>query len=345
MNILLITGGLSAEREVALSSGRAILKALRENGHNVKVADPIYGSEKISEDVIFRDYIKKDYPTTHSINELQKTTSRKMLDCINSNLLDDIDIVFLGLHGKFGEDGKIQTVLELRGVKYTGSGIVSSNLAMDKEYSKSVMKLNGIKTPGWLTFYNHKNNSVKEINAKIRTAFGYPAVIKPNDEGSTVGLKILYEENENDLNNALELAFSYSKKILSEEYIKGREITVPVIGEDSYPVIEIIPKEGFYDYEHKYSKGKTEYICPAVIEKSAEIEAKQVALKAHKLLGCEVYSRVDFILTDKNELYCLEVNTLPGMTDTSLVPKSALISGINFNQLIEKIINLSLNKL
>ncbi len=345
MNILLITGGLSAEREVALSSGRAILKALRENGHNVKVVDPIYGSAEISEDVIFRDFIKRDYPTRDSIQELQKTSSRKMLDCINSNLLDDIDIVFLGLHGKFGEDGKIQTILDLRGVNYTGSGIVSSNLAMDKEYSKALMKFNKIKTPEWLIFYNNNNFLVKEINAKIKTSFGYPAVIKPNDEGSTVGLTILYEENENDLENALDLAFSYSKKILIEEFIKGREITVPVIGEESYPVIEIKPKEGFYDYEHKYSKGKTEYICPAEIEKSVETEAKQIALKAHKLLGCEVYSRVDFILTDKNELYCLEVNTLPGMTDTSLVPKSALISGINFNQLIEKIINLSLNKL
>jgi D-alanine-D-alanine ligase len=345
LNILLVTGGLSAEREVSLSSGRAILKALRENGHSVKVADPIYGSEEISEDVIFKDYIKKDYPTTDSIRELQKTASRKMLDCINSNLLDNIDLVFLGLHGKFGEDGKIQTIIELRGIKYTGSGIVSSNLAMNKEYSKALMKFNGIKTPEWITLYNEKKYSAMEINSKIKSAFGYPVVIKPNDEGSTVGLTILYEENEEDLKNALELAFSYSKKILAEEYIRGREITVPVIGDKSYPVIEIKPKEGFYDYEHKYSKGKTEYTCPAEIEQSAESEAKQVALKAHKILGCEVYSRVDYILTDKNGLYCLEVNTLPGMTDTSLVPKSASRSGINFNQLVEKIINLSLNKL
>jgi len=216
---------------------------------------------------------------------------------------------------------------------------------MDKEYSKALMKFNGIKTPGWLTFCDYKNYSIEEINSRIKNAFGYPTVIKPADEGSTVGLTILIEENEHDLENALELAFSYTNKILAEEYIKGREITVPVIGEESYPVIEIKPKEGFYDYEHKYSKGKTEYVCPAEIDNQVEIKAKEIALKAHMILGCEVYSRVDFILTESNELYCLEVNTLPGMTDTSLVPKSALISGINFNQLIEKIIKLSLNKI
>ena len=145
-------------------------------------------------------------------------------------------------------------------------------------------------------FLINRKYSVEEINSQIKNAFGYPCVIKPNDEGSTVGLTILNEENVHDLENALELAFSYTNKILAEEYIKGREITVPVIGEESYPVIEIIPKEGYYDYEHKYSKGKTEYMCPAEIDQQVEIKAKEIAIKAHKILGCEVYSRVDFIL-------------------------------------------------
>ena len=152
MNILLITGGLSAERDVALSSGRAILKALRENGHNVKVVDPIFGAEDVSEDMIFKDFVKKDYPAKESIRKLQKSSSGKMLDCLNSKLLQSIDIAFISLHGKFGEDGKIQTILEFRGVKYTGSGIFSSGLSMDKEYSKALMKFNGIKTPEWMTF-------------------------------------------------------------------------------------------------------------------------------------------------------------------------------------------------
>ncbi|HEY5535835.1 MAG TPA: D-alanine--D-alanine ligase [Ignavibacteria bacterium] len=344
LNILLLVGGLSAEREVSLSSGRAILKALRENGHKVKVADPIYGSEEVSEEKIFQDYIKRDYPTKDSIRLLQKISSRKMLDCINSKLLDNIDLVFIGLHGKFGEDGKIQTLLELRGVKYSGSGVFSSNLSMDKDFSKVIMKFNGIKTPDWITFYKSEEDSLNEITNKINSSFGYPCVIKPNDEGSTVGLTILFDEDNEKLSAALELAFSYSEKIIIEKYIKGRELTVPVIGTDSYHVIEIIPKDGFYDYEHKYSKGRTDYICPADISELLEIEARQIAVNAHKSLECEVYSRVDFILNENNELYCLEVNTLPGMTDTSLVPKSALKSGINFNQLIEKIINLSIRK-
>lgn len=344
MNILLLAGGLSAEREVSLSSGRAILKALRENGHNVKVADPIYGSEIVTEEKIFKDYIKRDYPTIDLIRDLQKTASRKMLDCINSDQFDDIDLAFIGLHGKFGEDGKIQTVLELRGVKYTGSGIVSSNLTMDKEFSKVLMKFNGIKTPEWITIFKNENIPAKEINKKILSGFSYPCVVKPNDEGSTVGLTIIQKEDEGALKSALELAFSYSEKLLVEEYIKGRELTVPIIGDESYPVIEIIPKDGFYDYEHKYTKGMTEYVCPAEIGKSVEEKARTIAIKAHKTLECEVYSRVDFILGENNELYCLEVNTLPGMTDTSLVPKSALKSGINFNKLINKIIKLSLRK-
>jgi len=338
MNIALLTGGLSSEREVSLSSGRGILKALFSLGHNVKVIDPIFGKEKVEEEQIFKDKVSREYPTLDKIRILQKESSRKLLDCINSDLFDDIDLAFLGLHGKYGEDGKIQTLLELRGIKYTGSGVQSSCIAMDKDYSKIVFYRNEIPTPDWKALSDLTDADYVECSKR----FGNPIVIKPNDEGSTVGLSIV--NNEEDFYKGINLAFSYSEKVLVEKYIKGRELTVSIIDGNAYPVIEIVPNEGFYDYEHKYSKGMSKYVCPADIPVEVSEKAKEMALIANKALNCKVYSRVDFLMTDTNELFCLEVNTLPGMTELSLVPMAANASGLDFNGLINKIIHSSLGK-
>ncbi len=342
MNIALITGGISAEREVSLNSGRCILKALRENGHNVRAIDPMYGSKNIEEEVIFKDVVSKDYPSLEKIRKLQKEASVKYTECVSSSLFEGIDIAFNGLHGKFGEDGKIQTLLELRGVPYTGSRVVASVIAMDKHFSKSMFLLNGIKTPEWITLYkNNRDEKISELNA-IHDKIGIPCVVKPNDEGSTVGLTIVKEISE--LEEAINKAFRYSDKILVEKYIKGREITVAILGSQALPVIEIIPKEGFYDYEHKYTKGKTDYICPAEISNDLADKVRNIAIKAHNCLECSVYSRVDFLLSDDDELYCLEVNTLPGMTELSLVPKAAKAVNIEFIELIQRITDISLGK-
>jgi len=338
MNIALLTGGLSSEREVSLSSGRGILKALLSLGHNVTVIDPIFGKEKVEEEQVFKDKVSKEYPTLDKIRVLQKESSRKLLDCINSDLFDNIDLAFLGLHGKYGEDGRVQTLLELRGIKYTGSGVQSSCIAMDKDYSKIVFYRNGIPTPDWQALTDADDTNYDECLKR----FGSPIVIKPNDEGSTVGLSIV--NNEEDFNKGLKLAFSYSEKVLVEKYIKGRELTVSIIDGNAYPVIEIVPNEGFYDYEHKYSKGMSKYVCPAIIPEDVSKKAKEMALVAKKALGCKVYSRVDFLMTESNELFCLEVNTLPGMTELSLVPMAANASGLDFNGLINKIILSSLKK-
>ncbi len=260
MNIALLTGGLSSEREVSLSSGRGILKGLRNLGYNVTVIDPIFGKEVIEEEIVFKDKVSREYPTLDKIRLLQKESSRKLIDCINSDLFKDIDLVFIGLHGKYGEDGKIQTLLELRGLKYTGSGIQSSSVAMDKDISKVIFEKNDIPTPDWIAVTKKDLVNYKECVER----FGNPTVIKPNDEGSTVGLTIAKSEIE--FTSGLETAFNYSEKVLIEKYIKGRELTVSIVDGESYPVIEIVPKEGFYDYEHKYSKGKSDYVCPAIID-------------------------------------------------------------------------------
>ena len=346
MNIILITGGPSAEREVSVASSKSIVKALRDLGHNVKVVDPINGDVKVSEDEIFKSGVKKESPSLELLNEIHKISDRKILDCINSSIFDNIDLAFLGVHGKFGEDGKIQTLLELRGIRYTGSNVFSSALAMDKDVSKILLNSAGIKTPDWIVLRKSSGEQdLKKINGNILNSIGYPCVVKPNDEGSTVGLSIVQPDVEDiQLGRSIALAFNYSDKVLIEKYIKGRELTVPVIGNETFPVIEIKPKDGFYDYEHKYTKGMTEYFCPAEIPAYIENKAREDALKAHRILGCSVYSRIDFILDENNELYCLEVNTLPGMTETSLVPKSAAAMGMSFNQLIERLIELSLQK-
>lgn len=336
MNIALIVGGISSEREVSLTSGKAVLKALRENGHKVRVIDPIYGDKEVNEDEIFKNLVSSEYPTYEAMKNLLSESKRKVIDCINSSLFDDIDIAFIGLHGKFGEDGRIQSLLDLRGIKYTGSDILSSAVAMDKNITKMVFRNGNIPTADWIVISKKNKYNKNDILKKI----SLPFVIKPNDEGSTVGLTIVKEES--GIESAIELAFKYTDKIMIEKYIKGRELTVSIVGDIAYPLIEIKPKEGFYDYHHKYTKGMTEYICPAEVKEEVSKKAQEIALKAYQSLGCSVYSRVDFLLEENDELHCLEVNTLPGMTALSLVPMAVKAKGMGFNELIEKIIGLSL---
>lgn len=344
MNIILITGGPSAERDVALSSSRSILKSLRELGHNVKVIDPVYGDEAVSEEKIFEDKVSREYPSAEKLLEMRRAADRNIIKCFDSNLFDDVDFVFLGLHGKFGEDGKIQSLLDLRHLKYTGSEYFASALAFNKEVAKVIFSNNNIPTPRWMYSLSEAEAASEDFLKKVTKQLAFPIVVKPDDDGSSVGITILKNENDyNEYAKAVELAFKYSDKILFEKYIEGKELTVTILGGEAYPVIEIRPKDGIYDYEHKYTKGMTEYICPAELSEAETKKIQELALRAHNALGCKVYSRVDFLQSSfDKEFYCLEVNTLPGMTETSLVPKSA--KEMDFTQLIGKLIELSLNK-
>jgi len=341
MNIIVLTGGISAERNVALASGKAIAGGLRATGHKVRVVDPVFGVNQPDEESIFegRAAIGGEFP---SVEELNNYSGRKVLECINSDLFDNIDIVFLGLHGKFGEDGRIQSLLEMRGLKYTGSGVTSSAMAMDKNISKIILLNNDIPTPRWFMLHDKQVDPLK-LDESIKLEMGYPAVVKPNDEGSTVGLSIVQPDAEDvQLGSAISCAFEYSERIMVEQFIEGRELTVAILGDEALPVVEIKPKDGFYDYVHKYTKGMTEYFCPADLPEKISDVLREKSLLAHKALCCRAYSRVDFRLNPKGEYYCLEVNTLPGMTELSLVPKAASAVGISFNDLLNKIIELSL---
>jgi D-alanine-D-alanine ligase len=326
--VALLVGGTSPEREVSKMSGKGVLGALKSLQYPTIVIDPAYGLNQPKEEEKF--FLEKDF---------SEVSNRNCIDAINSNLLNNVDIVFSALHGKWAEDGTIQSLLELRGLKYTGSKVLASALAMDKEMSKLIFRQEGVETPDWLTL-NSMNIEPKKIINYIKNQIGFPCIIKPNDQGSTVGLKLVKEESE--VEEAVKVALQFSSKALVEKYIPGRELTVAILINEPLPVLEIVPKSGLYDYKSKYTSGMSEYIVPAKISEEIEKKAQQQALKAFHSLGCEGYARVDFRLSNDDELYCLEVNTLPGMTPLSLVPKAAKAVGISFEELIKRIIQQAL---
>ena len=241
-----------------------------------------------------------------------------------------VDLVFNGLHGGDGENGVIPGFLQSLGVKYTGSKTEASAICMDKRISKALVHRKDLLTPNWVSLAN--NDPLPLVGDMV-----FPVVIKPNDQGSTIGLTVVKDESE--LDDAIELARKFANVVLIEEFIVGKEITVTVIGDKAYPIVEIVPSHGLYDYECKYNQGMTEYFCPANIDKDLTKAIQESALKIHKLLGCRHYSRADFRLDENGKAWFLELNTLPGMTETSLVPKAAKASGLSFPELIQTIIN------
>jgi len=326
-NVALLLGGASAEREVSKHSSKGIYHALLEVGYSVTLIDPAYGKNQPER---VEDFF--------SDKDLFPVSARNYLEAVNSPLFDKIEVAFLGLHGRWGEDGIIQSLLELRNIKYTGSDVLASALTMDKMMSKIVMRDHGISVPDG--FMIEKNFSYETVLRRINEKFTFPLIIKPNDQGSTFGLTVC--EKEEDIKSALTLSFQYSDKTLIEEFIHGRELTVGIISDRVLPVLEIRPKHTLYDYECKYTKGMSEYIVPAELPEALALEIQEQTQRAFVSLGCRGYARTDFRLNDAGKFFCLEVNSLPGMTSTSLLPKAALAVGISFPQLVEKIVTLAL---
>lgn len=298
-----LMGGASSEREISLKSGKAVYEALKQLGVDVVPID------------------------------IESEDAEKNINLIKSH---NIDCAFLALHGRFGEDGQIQQILDSIDLPYTGSGVDSSRLAMDKVLSRRIFEANGLAVPRYKVFEG------KSFPEKWDNHLGLPLVIKPATHGSSIGLSII--DKEQDLKQAVELAFSFDERIIIEEYIKGRELTVGILEESALPVIEIIPKKIFFDFEAKYQTGMTDYVVPAQITEEVARATKDAALRAHQLLGCSGCSRVDLILSEKGIPYVLEVNTIPGLTSTSLLPKAARCVGIEFSQLCIKLIQLAYEK-
>lgn len=247
-----------------------------------------------------------------------------------------IDTAFIALHGGYGEDGTIQALLEDLGIPYTGSGPDSSRLALDKIASKRIFIKNGIPAPEYLTLKKRADD--KNTLRKIKL----PAVIKPRNEGSSVGLSIVTDDSQ--FKGALSRAFEYSDTVLVEKFIKGRELTVGILGEGALPVVEIKPKNNVYDYSAKYIDKETEYVAPAELEKNVSLKARKMALRAHMALGCRDISRVDMRLDDEGRIFVLEVNTIPGLTERSLLPMAARAKGIDFGELCYRILEMALEK-
>lgn len=331
MNIAVLLGGTSAERYVSMASGKGVAEALIERGHNVRLYDVALGERA---EIAFDDLV---LPTevAPSPEELARFDHRDVITAVR-NLPDDLDVVFIALHGTDGEDGKIQALLELRGLPYTGSGVLASALAMHKAKSKEFFRIADIATPRWFLLGPDDDAAPERLDALAAKHTDYPVVVKPNDGGSTVGLTIV--NGPEGLAEAVALARRYAQDVLLEEFIEGRELTVAILDGETLPVVEIRPKSGIYDYTNKYTAGRTEYFCPADLPDSIREEVQTAALQAHETLGCRGYSRVDFRLDEHGEMWCLEVNTLPGMTGTSLVPKAARAAGIEYGELCERII-------
>jgi D-alanine--D-alanine ligase len=299
--IAVVMGGPSDEREVSLNTGTAILTALKEKGYNA---------------------VGIDLEPTRFVEQLSEA---------------GIEVVFNAIHGRYGEDGILQGALELLGIPYTGSGVLSSAMAMDKGISKRIFLSADIPTPRSRLFT--KADRKQDLLAIILAEFTIPVVVKSSAQGSSIGVMIV--ENRDDLAEAIQQAFKYSDNILVEEFIEGRELTVAIWGNDTLealPVIEIVPHSGRYDYQSKYTKGATEYIVPAKLTDDLTRIVQKVALEAFLQLGCCGIARVDIMLDKENNPYVLEVNTIPGMTATSLVPKAAAAMGISFADLCERLL-------
>jgi len=342
MNIVVLCGGLSNERDVSVSTGSGAAKALRSLGHRAVLIDLYLGYPEHFDDpmeVFAADRDIGDFAVAEAAPDLEAVKAmRGDSECrIGPGVLElckAADISFLALHGEEGENGKVQATLDLHGIKYTGCGYLGSAIAMNKSLSKTLFKAHGIPCPEGITVHR---------GSKPYDSVGFPCVVKPCSGGSSVGTSIVNGEEEYEA--ALELAFRYEQDVLVERFVKGRELTVGVMDGKAMPAIEIIPKSGFYDYRNKYQAGATVEICPAPIGAEATAKVQRLAEKVCEALKIEAYCRVDFLWDSQSgEMYCLEANTLPGMTPTSLIPQMAAAEGMSYASLCEKIIQVSWKK-
>jgi D-alanine-D-alanine ligase len=322
MKVAVLMGGRSAEREVSLMTGRGIAASLRQLGHDVQAIDAVNG-QVLPEG---REDEAPGLAASDSVEEFHWVTA----DGIRS-----ADVVFVALHGGAGENGTMQALLELAAKPYTGSGVMASALAMNKAMSKKLFEREGIPTPPWQLI----SADAGPDDLDVDRLGGYPIVVKPNEGGSTVALTIVHQGDA--LEAALRVAAEHGHETLIERFIPGREMTVAVLGDEALPIVEIRPRSGLYDYESKYTSGMSEYECPARLPEALAARVMDFGRRASRTLGCTGVSRADFRLSPEDEPFCLEVNTIPGMTPTSLVPMAAKARGMSYDQLVERSVELA----
>ena len=338
MKIVVLAGGTSSERNVSLISGKGIYNALLSKNHQVILLDVYLGYDGNTDNIfeVQKDWsegieaIGEELPDLDQFKKLRKGDSKCFFGPGVLEICKQADIVFMGLHGMCGEDGRIQATFELLGIPFTGTDYLSSAICMDKALTKELFNQNGIP--------NARGYSISTTDKPID--IGYPVVVKVNTGGSSVGVYIC--NNEAEVTDALKKAEQYDHKVVIEQYIKGREFTCGLIDGKALPVLEIAPKEGFYNFSNKYQAGKTNDICPAVLSEAKTLEIQHTAEKAYRVLRLSSYARIDFMMDEEENIYCLEANTLPGMTPVSLLPQEAAVIGLDYPELCEKLIEVSL---
>ena len=339
MKILVLAGGLSPEREVSLSTGTMVCNALREKGQDAILVDLFYGVEELPGDIesFFAD--KTPLPpyviesAVPDLSRLMEESLSRPYGTIGKNVIElcKADIVFMALHGEPGENGMVQAMLDMLDIKYTGAGYRGSAIAMDKALTKHILVSRGINTAEGIML--KRGEPLPDVPM--------PCIVKPCSGGSSIGVRRVLDRA--DVLPAVEEAFKYEDDILIEKFVSGREITCGVLGDTALPPAEVIPKGGFYDYAHKYQSGLITEICPAELPAEVTAEVQDISLRVFRALGLEVYARMDFIY-DGRKFYCLEANTLPGMTPTSHLPQEAKAMGISYPELCMRIIELSMEK-
>ena len=331
LKIAVLLGGTSEERDVSIASGAQVVAALRRRGHQVVTVDTALGLlDEDAERALLEARVGLEPPERTALVRMRGQDAGAVLSRAQ---LGDQDLLFLALHGGTGENGTLQTLLDLAELRYTGSGRVGSAVAMDKDLSKRLFRAAGVPTADWLM--------APVDAATVADTLGFPVIVKPSQQGSTVGLSKVNRAE--DLQPAIELALRYDREVMIERFVAGRELTVGVLGDQPLAVGEIVlGQNGVFDYTSKYQpKGAVE-VFPAEVSAEIAEEARRLALAAHRALKLDGYSRADFRLDAEGRLWCLEVNTLPGMTATSLLPQSAAAMGIDFDELCERICRLAL---
>ena len=340
MNVVVLAGGISTERDVSLVSGKMIYNALKKNGHNAILLDVYLGTGETDVENIFtleKDWageinpVQDENPDIEKIKALRPDGDKQFFGPNVITICQKADIVFMALHGENGENGKIQACFDLMGITYTGTDYISSAVAMDKALSKELFAVYGVPTPKGIRLKKGATESEK---------VPYPCIVKACKGGSSVGVCIA--NNDKEYEEAKKEAFRYDDEVVIEQYIKGREFSVGVLQGKALPVIEIAPLQGFYDYKNKYQAGSAIETCPANISKEKTEEMQKAAETVFKALRLKNYARMDFMMSESEEIFCLEANTLPGMTPTSLLPQEAAAIGISFEQLCEKLMQFSL---
>ncbi len=344
MKIVVLAGGLSPERNVSFASGAMVCQALRRKGHQVALVDLYLGLEDYEHPLsdLFRSppplpdlSIKEQEPDLEAVRRSRKFQSGSIFGQGVLAACQMADVVFNGLHGESGEDGRIQAAFDMLGIAYTGSGYLGSAIAMDKNYTKRLAEAEGILTPQWRTV------RLTELEiAEVERSEPLPCVVKILNGGSSVGVFICHTREE--LHHALRESCRFAAQVLVEQFIEGRDFFCGVLEGESLPPIEVIPKTGFYDYKNKYVAGASLEVCPAQVDSRAEAQMRSAARRIHELLGLTAYSRSDFVVDQENRPWFLEVNTLPGMTDTSLLPQEAAAVGVDYDTLCQKIVDASL---